>query len=264
MVGAGPATREIGIVGSAAFVYFGVRVLVEGDTPTAVANADRILRLERRLGIDIEQSAQRLVLEHDVVRVLGNLCYVWLHWPLLIGVLYVLYRRSRPHYERLRRALIASGSAGLVLFWLMPTAPPRFMPGFEGTVSDAMRRHYLGYPLTWANRYASFPSFHVGWTLIACLALAATLPSVRSRVLALVPAVLVALAVVTTGNHYVVDAVAGLLIAVGAYVAVGRVFRAEPAQRSADAGRPVGAVEPVAREHDLPELEVAGPERAGR
>ena len=214
--------REVGIVSFGALVYFGVRLIVQGDTATAMTNAERILRFERWLGIDVEHSAQHLVLDDPVLRTLGNLSYVWLHWPLLIAVLIVLYGRNHLVYVRLRRALMASGAVGLVLFWALPTAPPRFMPGFEGTVSDAARRHYLDYPLDWANKYASFPSFHVGWTLIACIALASTLPSLGARVIALIPAVLVGLAVVSTGNHYVVDAIVGILIAVAAYLVVGR------------------------------------------
>lgn len=143
--------------------------------------------------------------------------YVWLHWPFLIAVLFGLYHRNRACYLRLRRALVGSGAVGLVLFWAVPTAPPRFMPGFEGTVSDDARRHFLRYPLAWANRYAAFPSFHVGWTLIACLALAATV-SRGVRWMSLVPALLVGLAVVATGNHYIVDAVVGAVIASCAYV----------------------------------------------
>ena len=112
---------------------------------------------------------------------------------------------------------MASGLVGLLLFWVFPAAPPRFMPGYEGTVSDAARRHYLDYPLSWTNQYASFPSFHIGWTLLACLALAATFESGRKQAVALIPALLVALAVVTTANHYVLDTVAGATIAVAAY-----------------------------------------------
>jgi hypothetical protein len=237
--GRGAVLREIGIVLFGALVYFGMRLVVEGDQATAIRNAERIIELEQRWGIDIERSAQDLVLENPVLRVLGNLSYVWLHWPLLIAALFVVYRRDRVVYLRLRRALLASGAVGLLAFWLVPTAPPRFMPGFEGTVSDAARRHYLNYPLDWANPYASFPSFHVGWTLIACLAVAATLPSVRARVVAMVPAVLVALAVVTTGNHYVIDAVVGVVIAVSAYVVAASIERAPSPPAEADTpGRP--------------------------
>jgi membrane-associated phospholipid phosphatase len=234
--GEGAAAREIGIVLFSALTYFGVRILVEGSTARATANADRIMRLESTLGIDIEHTAQQVVLDHDVLRFIGNSSYVWLHWPLLIAILIVLYRRDRGVYLRLRRALVASGIVGLVLFLVMPTAPPRFMPGFEGTVSDAARRHYLSYPMSWANKYASMPSFHVGWTVIACLALAAILPSSRAKMVAMVPGVLVALAVVTTGNHYVLDVVVGLVIALAAYRITGARDRvAAPSRRAAGA-----------------------------
>jgi hypothetical protein len=226
--------REVGTVLLAASAYFGVRLLVQGDTASATANAERILELEERIGIDVERGLQSVVLDHRALEVLGNLSYVWLHWPLLIAVLLVLFQRAPGVYLRLRRAIVASGAVGLVLFWVLPTAPPRFMPGFEGTVSDAARRHFLGYPLDWANRYASFPSFHVGWTLIACLALASTIGDRRARAVAVLPAVLVGLAVVTTANHYVLDATVGAVIAVAAYAATGARQASPGARGTAD------------------------------
>ena len=218
----GVAIREILIALTGAVVYFGVRVLVEGGPVESTRNAERILDLERALGIDVEREAQDFVLANDLLRALGNLSYVWLHWPLLITVMIWLYRRSRIRFVQLRNSLLASGSAGLVLFWVFPAAPPRFMPGYEGTVSDAARRHYLDYPLSWTNQYASFPSFHIGWTLIACLALAATFGSPRRQTFVLIPAVLVGLAVVTTANHYVLDTVVGAGLALLAYAYFGR------------------------------------------
>lgn len=207
---------------AAAFVYFGGRVLIEGGASRSTRNGGWILDLERALGIDIERRAQSLVLDNQVLRTLGNLSYVWLHWPLLIGVLIVLFHRSPIRYVQLRNSLIASGLVGMLLFWVYPAAPPRFMPGYEGTVSDAARRHYLDYPLSWTNQFASFPSFHIGWTLLACLALAATFDSSWRQTVTLIPAVLVGLAVVTTANHYVLDTLAGAGIAFWAYAVFGK------------------------------------------
>ncbi|HSH11173.1 MAG TPA: phosphatase PAP2 family protein [Ilumatobacter sp.] len=207
---------------AAAFVYFGGRVLIEGSASRSTRNGGWILDLERAVGIDIERRAQSLVLDNQVLRTLGNLSYVWLHWPLLIGVLIVLFHRSPIRYVQLRNSLIASGLVGMLLFWVYPAAPPRFMPGYEGTVSDAARRHYLDYPLSWTNQFASFPSFHIGWTLLACLALAATFDSSWRQTVALIPALLVGLAVVTTANHYVLDTLAGAGIAFWAYAVFGK------------------------------------------
>jgi len=216
------AMREIGVLAAAASVYFGVRVVVEGGREESVANAQRLIDLEASLGLDIERSVQSFALSHDAVRIIGNLSYVWLHWPLLLTVLAILFTVDRLRYQQLRNAMFASGLCGLVLFATFPMAPPRFMPGFVGTVSEAARRHYFDYPLSWTNRFAAFPSFHVGWTLIGCLALAASLKQPRLRWVALIPAALVSLAVISTANHYVIDAAVGGIIAGGAYTWFGR------------------------------------------
>lgn len=215
------AIGEIAIALTGASVYFGGRLLVEGGPAESTRNAERILDLERAIGIDIERGAQNLVLKSELLRTLGNSSYVWLHWPLLIVVLIWLFRRSRIRFVQLRNSLLASAAVGLILFWVLPAAPPRFMPGYEGTVSDAARRHYLDYPLSWTNQYASFPSFHIGWTLIACLALAATFDSIRRQAVVMIPALLVGLAVITTANHYVLDTVIGAGLAVSAYAYFG-------------------------------------------
>jgi hypothetical protein len=186
----------------------------------ATANADRLTRLERWIGIGVERSTQQFVLDHPNFVELCNRAYVWLHWPFLIGALVIVFRRDRHAYHRLFGALVASGILGLVIFAAFPVAPPRFAPEFVGTVSQAERQHFLPYPAGWSNRFASMPSFHAGWTLIAGIVLASTMRSRWSKVCVLLPAPLVALAVVATGNHYVLDVIVGCGIAVGALVLI--------------------------------------------
>lgn len=212
--------REVGVLLLGAAVYFGGRLIVQGSEARATRNAERLIELEQTIGIDIEASVQRFTLENGWFETLGNLSYVWLHWPLLLATLFVLFRIDFGHYRQLRNALFVSGSVGLFCFAVFPMAPPRFMPefGFVGTVSDDARRHFLPYPIDWANKFAAFPSFHVGWTLIACMALAASLRRPDLRALALIPAALVGISVVSTGNHYIIDAVVGGAIALGAYL----------------------------------------------
>lgn len=232
---------ELAITLAGAVVYFGGRFLVEGERADALANAERLQRIERSVGLDIEHVIQSWVIDRGVLRVAGNLSYVWLHWPLLITVLTVLFVSDRWRFRRLRTALFLSGAAGLVIFATIPVAPPRFMPGFVGTVSDDARRHYISYPLSWSNEFAALPSFHVGWTLIACLAVAGLIGHRLGKLAALIPAVLVAASVVTTGNHYVIDALVGTVIAMAAYLLAVRMEQPErgPPERSSD-GSPIG------------------------
>lgn len=201
--------------------YFGLRVVVEGDRATAVRNAERLLELEARLGIDVERDVQSVVLDHGVISSALSWSYVWLHWPLLIVAMLFLTFRAPAVQARFRTALLLSATVGVVLFATIPMAPPRFMPGFVGTVSDAARRHYLPYSLDWTNQFAAFPSYHVGWTLVACLAVAGVVAS-RWRWLLAVPATLVAVAVVGTGNHYVLDSATGAVLALAAWWLAGR------------------------------------------
>lgn len=197
--------------------YFGARLLVEGDPESASHNADVLLDLERRLGLDVERAVQASVLGRGWAGQVLSAGYVWLHWPLLIAAMTVLTVEA-PHVQaRLRRAIAASALVGVVLFAVVPMAPPRFMPGFTGTVSDAARRHYLPYPMSWTNQFAAFPSYHVGWTLIACIAVAGLIDRRWVRAVAYLPAGIVAVAVVATGNHYVLDSLAGAALAVGAW-----------------------------------------------
>jgi membrane-associated phospholipid phosphatase len=212
-VGAGRAF--ISALGAAA-VYFGVREIVEGSPQSATANAERIMRFERWMGIGVERSVQEFMLDHPTLVEAFNRAYVWLHWPFLVVALVIVFRRDRGAYSRLFGALVASGILGLVVFASFPVSPPRFESGFVGTVSQSERQHFLPYPAGWSNRFASMPSFHAGWTLIAGLVLAKTLRSRLLKIMALLPAPMVAVAVVATGNHYVLDVVVGCAIAIGA------------------------------------------------
>lgn len=204
---------------SAAAAYFGVREVVEGTAGEAARNAGRIMRFEQALRLDVEQPFQHFVLGHPLLVDLSNHIYVWLHWPFLILALVVVFGRDRRAYHRLTLALIASGTVGLVIFATFPASPPRFSPGFVGTVSQAQRQHFIPLPAEWSNRFASMPSFHAGWTLVAAIVLSSTMRSRLGKVLALLPGPLVTMAVIATGNHYVIDALVGCTLAVGALIA---------------------------------------------
>jgi membrane-associated phospholipid phosphatase len=214
--------RAAAVLVLAAAVYFAVRKLVEGDPETATRNASRLLRFEGTLGIDIEHSVQDFVLNHPLLTDVCNNIYVGLHWPFLIFTFVVLFARDQRAFQRLRDTFIVSGAVGLVIFAMFPVAPPRFMPGFVGTVSQAERQHFLPYHASWSNRVASLPSFHVGWTLTAAIVLASTLRSPVLKFIALLPGPLVAIAVIATGNHYVIDVIVGSGLALGALKIVSR------------------------------------------
>ena len=82
------------------------------------------------------------------------------------------------------------------------------------------------------NQYAAVPSLHAGFALAVGAALAAAATRRTWRVAAWLWGPTICLAVVATGNHFVADIAAGIVITVLGY-ALGRAVRAMPGRRIA-------------------------------
>ena len=124
-----------------------------------------------------------------------------------------LYRRSRPIYHSLRNTVIATWLIAVPIFALFPVAPPRLAGiGIADTVSSQAGVGLTGRSTLFYNPFAAVPSLHVGFAFAISVAAAAALRAPWARALALLWGPLVTLSVVATGNHYLFDVVAGLLV----------------------------------------------------
>ena len=215
--------REIALVVLAALTYFGVRNLTVGAAAEAVANADRLMRVQAYLGLDWERALQDALLDHDWVVTFFNWIYIWGHWPVIITAGIVLYRTRRDRYLLLRNAMFLSGAIGFLLFALLPVAPPRlFDPALIDTVTKQSDAYRALQPPGLTNQYAAFPSLHFGWNLLLGIVVYGSTRRVLPRALSVVGPAAMALAVVVTANHYVVDLVGGAAIVLFALWVVGR------------------------------------------
>ena len=96
-----------------------------------------------------------------------------------------------------------------------------------------------------ANQFAAVPSLHVGFAFAIGIALAAALRPPALRAAALLWGPLVLLTVVATGNHFVFDAVAGLVLTAVGY-AVSRAAATVRRPTTLDAGaRTLGVICPL-------------------
>lgn len=206
--------RQVAVVGLAILAYFGVRGLTQGDPAIAVAHGFDVLALERRLGLDHEHWAQGLVAHRPNLVMVWNWVYIWGHWPVIAGTLIWLHRADRRAYLTLRNALCLSGAIGLVIFATYAVAPPRLMPiGLIDTVTEQSASYRVLQPPALVNRYAAVPSLHVGWNLLIGVALWRASRRRLVRAAAVVGPVLMAIAVVVTANHYVIDGLVGSAVA---------------------------------------------------
>ena len=202
--------RQVAFVGFAVLLYFLVRGLTQGNVDDAVNHGLDVLRLESRLGLDWEAWAQSLILGRPVLVDLANWVYIWGHWPVIAGTLVWLHHAHRRHYLLLRNAMFLSGAAGLVIFASYAVAPPRLLGvGLADTVTLHSTSYRVLQPPALVNKYAAMPSLHVGWNLLVGIHLFQVARRWPLRVFAVASPVLMAMAVVLTANHYVLDGFAG-------------------------------------------------------
>jgi len=228
--------REIGLLALGYGCYSLVRNLMGDDEGAALLHADRLIRWEQRLGLFHEHTVQTL-LDHPLVIRPLNTFYALAHFIVTGSVMLWLYLRRRStvrgnRYARWRNALLVTCSLALVGYAAFPLMPPRLTPG-DGVI-DALA--VFGAPWTYqgdsaaaiSNQFAAMPSLHVGWALWCSLVLWSEAPGRASRggrwrttvrALAVAYSAAAIVAVVATGNHYVLDAVGGAaVLAVGCWV----------------------------------------------
>jgi len=204
--------KQVLLVGCAMLFYFGVRGVTEGSADIAIENGLRVLAFEERFSIDVELALQELIEDSRFLLTLANWTYIWLHWPVIIITLVMLHRRERVEYLLLRNAMFISGGIGLFIFMAFPVAPPRLLDaGFIDTVTEYSTSYRVFQPPGLVNKYAAVPSLHVGWNLLIGIALYRTVPAMR--VFAILGPLAMSIAVVATGNHYVIDGFIGAALA---------------------------------------------------
>jgi hypothetical protein len=202
---------------AAAALYFGVRHLSQGQPAVAQQHARWIARVEHDLGINRESWVQQHTLDHRAIEVAANDIYIYGHWPLIIAALIYLFARHRDHFIIARNGMLLSGGIALGIFAAFPVAPPRLAnPAIVDTVTTHVSAYRVLQPTAFTNAYAAMPSLHCGWDLLIAMTLAQVVGSRIARtVVRIVPMLMIA-AVVITGNHYLIDAVVGDLLAFAA------------------------------------------------
>ncbi|MDH5332394.1 MAG: phosphatase PAP2 family protein [Thermoleophilia bacterium] len=211
MTGARPVLREVALGLGAYAAYLAVRraVLRSEGRRRAQRNAERVIALEQLLGIEVEPRVQRAALRRPRLVHALNAGYAGANVTLGVGWLVLLHRRRDPGFARERRAALAAFLGALPVFLAFPVAPPRTLDGFVDTL--ALRGVDIEHPflVRFYNPIAAMPSHHLAFAVVTGGGLAARATSRAGRGAWRAYPPLVALVVVATGNHYVLDVVAG-------------------------------------------------------
>jgi hypothetical protein len=221
------------LVGIAFLLYFAVRGAVVDRPEAAYWHARDVIDLQRSLGIFWEDTLNNWASDHRFWAQTMNIVYFYLHFPLIIAFGIWLYFLRRSRYTLTRDAFLASGAIALVIYWLYPVAPPRELPelaarfdpgapAYIGGFLDTMQE-YLGYAYdtqstrAFVNPYAAMPSLHFGWDLLLGLAIIRAFWGERwlwimAPIGVALPVVQI-FAITMTANHFLLDALAGGIVA---------------------------------------------------
>ncbi|MGD9696000.1 MAG: phosphatase PAP2 family protein [Thermoleophilia bacterium] len=218
-----PWTFEVALFAFALLVYQGSRALVVGEPSTAFRNAAEIVRWEKGSGLFVETSIQQWVLNHIRLVEVLNYFYMYGHWTITPLFFIWLYRRRARLYPYVRNAFLAANGIALVCFMVFPVAPPRLLSsqGFVDTLNNISDIDLHGGVLAgWFNPHAAVPSMHFGYALMIGMVGLVLLRSWPLRLLALAYPAVVFLTITGTGNHFVLDALAGGLVVAVSFIVV--------------------------------------------
>lgn len=208
--------------------YSASRLLASNDFPSARGRAVDLLNFEKTWRIAVEGPLNDLFARENWLGIFGSYWYATTHYFVTAAVLIWLYRRSASQYVTARRALVLATIIGLAFYLLIPTAPPRLI---DGAYIDILRLHagagWWGADASaprglgdMTNELAAMPSLHAGWALwVALVFVRARVPVVFQH-LGIVYAIITTIVIVGTGNHWILDALAGWIVVGAAFAMV--------------------------------------------
>jgi PAP2 superfamily len=218
------------------WVYDAIANLAPLRRQLAIGHALGVLQLERTLHLDPELTLNRWLAGHHTLGLALSDYYDNAHFIVTLGLLGgVWWWRRADLYPSLRNSLVAINVIGLIVFWLYPVAPPRMLAGYSDVVAStqAFGSWHTGALASAANQYAAMPSLHMAWAAWCAVVLWRLSTRLWVRALALAYPCLTAVAVLSTGNHFLLDIVAGLATAALAVGLAGVFARALPAAGTA-------------------------------
>ena len=211
--------REFALLILLYVAYSASRLFADDSFAPAAERARDLLGVERWLLLDVERTLNVWFATQDVAGLVASYWYATLHYIVTAVVLVWLYRRGWHAYQPARQALAIATILGLLLYLLVPMAPPRLLPDYIDVLQlhsasgwwggEASAPRGLG-GLT--NQLAAFPSLHAGWALWVALVVRRHVGNPAVRGLAWFYAAGTSVVIVGTGNHWVLDAVIGWVV----------------------------------------------------
>ena len=209
--------RQMAIWLGFALVYQLARAATDRNPARAFSNGLRVVHLETQITNRMyELTFEKFVEQRHWLAQLVS----WTYWNsefTVVGLaLLWVYIRRHDSFLRFRNSILLANVLGLIGYVFMPMAPPRLLGlGFVNNHTDGLVQLA-------ANPYAAMPSLHACDSLIVGITLVCLVRHWWAKVFwALWPA-WVWFAVMATGNHFWLDCIAGMFVALVSMLVVYR------------------------------------------
>jgi len=207
-----------------AFTY----LRVFADDTSMPWQAGYVIELDRVLGLGRNPTELLQTVRGPVLDWIACWTYISFYFTPFVFALLVWWRKAG--LGRYVAAFSLAYALGLCLFYALPTVPPwmasaqGLIPPIDRIFMDVMAPEVpqimeAGYSAS-ANDVAAMPSMHMAMTALAALGLA--LAGRGAAVAAVLYAGAMFLSIIYLGEHYAADAIAGVVLALGAWWAAGR------------------------------------------
>src|SRR3954470_21046197 len=208
--------QEIGIIVVGYWLYTLGRNAIPEQESIARRHGRGIEHLQDLLHLNWERAFNHFVATTEWVAQALDYYYSTMHFIMSIGVMVWLFARRSHVYRGARTVLVTTTMFGLLGFYLYPTAPPRLLPQY-GYVDTVIKFH------TWgsladpniaehSNQFAAMPSLHIAWASWCGIAFFRCARRRWVRGLGLLYPLGTLVVIVGTANHFLLDAVGGVVI----------------------------------------------------
>ena len=209
------ALRQVLLLVLCYATYDVARVVVRGREALAMANAQDIINAEKAMRLYVEPAIQTAASHIHVLIEFMDWFYASVHLPATVLILVWIYLYRHEAFGFFRNVFLTMNALAMTLFAVFPVAPPRLVPtsGVVDTLFLYSPTNYRSGVLSFVtDQYAAFPSLHIGYALFLTLAVCLLTTNRLARVLAAVYPLFVFAAIIVTGNHYILDVVAGVVV----------------------------------------------------
>ena len=216
---------EVGWLLFLVFIYDWLQDLAPLRRNLAFVNARALLSFEKRVGLDPEKVLDHWLAHQHVLPFVVSTFYSNGIFVVTFAFAAVLWWSRPDLYRPLRNDLVLTNLIGFAVFWAFPVAPPRMLSGFVDVVAKSGGvGSWHGSLIKHADQLAAMPSMHIGYAVWCSLVAWRLARKHSAKVAALVFGIayplLTALVVMSTGNHYLLDVLAGAACAAIAVLAI--------------------------------------------